>query len=509
MTKNKSKPVSLQRLLARVPGLDTVSNGGFYRGGIYLVQGKPGAGKTILANQMCFGHVASGEKALFVTLLTESHGRMLSHLRCFDFFDPKQVGTSIKYVSGYQVLETEKLPGLLAFLRTAVRDSKASLLVVDGLITAGSVAESDLELKKFIHELQVFIELVGCTAVMFTGANGDADQYAVRTMVDGLVDLTFEHVGMGIARSMEVVKLRGGSYLIGRHRFQINDRGITVYPRVESILGNSPDRSPNARARLSLGIPSLDQMMSGGVHPASVTMLLGSSGSGKTIVGLSYLAAGTRAKEPGLYFGFSETPAELLRNAEGLGPALSRELRSKQIQLLWQPPSDDRIPDEMAERLIAVVRKRGIRRLFIDGIDGFKHFFFDPERTGNFFSALCNELRAMGVATLLSEETKDLFGPEIRVPVTRLATMMDNIVLLRHVELRARLHRLISVMKMRGAETDSALREFSIGEHGIEISPTFDSAEAILSGLARLHPDAPKSTLSRAERGRSRRRRLR
>jgi len=211
MSKNKSKPMSLQQLLTRVPGLDAISNGGFYRGGIYLFQGKPGAGKTILGNQICFGHVASGEKALFVTLLTESHGRMLSHLRCFDFFDSKQVGTSIKYVSGYQVLETEKLPGLLAFLRTTVRDSKASLLVIDGLITAGSVAESDLELKKFIHELQVFIELVGCTAVMFTGANGDAEQYAVRTMVDGLVDLTFERVGMGIARSMEVVKLRGGS----------------------------------------------------------------------------------------------------------------------------------------------------------------------------------------------------------------------------------------------------------------------------------------------------------
>ncbi len=174
-----------------------------------------------------------------------------------------------------------------------------------------------------------------------------------------------------------------------------------------------------------------------------------------------------------------------------------------------QPPSDDRIPDEMAERLIAVIRERGIRRLFIDGIDGFKHFFFDPDRTGNFFSALCNELRALGVATLLSEETQDLFGPEIRIPVTRLATMMDNIVLLRHVELRARLHRLISVMKMRGAETDSALREFSIGEHGIEISPTFDSAEAILSGLARVYPVATKPALPRAKRVRGRQRRLR
>jgi len=66
---------------------------------------------------------------------------------------------------------------------------------------------------------------------------------------------------------------------------------------------------------------------------------------------------------------------------------------------------------------------------------------------------------------------------------------MDNIIVLRHVELRARLHRLISVMKMRGDGTDSSLREFSISERGIEISPTFDSAEAILSGIARTRLD--------------------
>jgi len=509
MTKNQSKAASLPRLLTRVPGLDIVSNGGLYRGGIYLVQGKPGAGKTVLANQICFGHVASGEKALFVTLLTESHGRMLSHLRCFDFFDPKQVGTSIKYVSGYQVLENEKLPGLLAFLRTTLRDSKATLLIVDGLITAGAVAESDLELKKFIHELQVFVELLGCTAVLFTGANGDPDQYAVRTMADGLIDLTFERAGMGISRSMELVKMRGGSYLTGRHRFEISDPGITVYPRIETILGNTPDRPTNAKARVSLGIPSLDAMVGGGVYPASVTMLLGSSGSGKTIVGLSCLAAGARDKEPGLYFGFSETPAELLRNAEGLGTPLSRELRSKRVEFLWHPPRDERIPDEMAESLIAIVRERGIRRVFIDGIDGFRQFLFDPERSGTFFSALCNELRALGVATLLSEETRDLFGPEIKVPVTRLATMTDNIILLRHVELRARLHRLISVMKMRGVETDSALREFSIGKHGIEISPTFDSAEAILSGLARVQSGNPEPAPPLGERGPNRQRKVR
>lgn len=87
--------------------------------------------------------------------------------------------------------------------------------------------------------------------------------------------------------------------------------------------------------------------------------------------------------------------------------------------------------------------------------------------------------------------------------------MADNIILLRHVELRARLYRLMTVMKMRGVETGSALREFSIGKHGIEISPTSDTAEAILSALARLQPDSPEPATPPGERGRGQQRRVR
>ena len=43
----------LSRMPTGIAGLDTVLNGGFLRGGIYIIQGPPGAGKTILGNQVC------------------------------------------------------------------------------------------------------------------------------------------------------------------------------------------------------------------------------------------------------------------------------------------------------------------------------------------------------------------------------------------------------------------------------------------------------------------------
>ena len=91
---------------------------------------------------------------------------------------------------------------------------------------------------------------------------------------------------------------------------------------------------------------------------------------------------------------------------------------------------------------------------------------------------------------MLAEETRDLFGAEIKAS-SYLVAMLDNVIFLRHVELRARLRRLVSVVKMREGAGDPSLREFSIGEHGIEVSPTFDSAEAILTGIARMAPHLP------------------
>lgn len=77
----------LPRTETGVPGLDTVLNGGFVEGGVYIVQGDPGSGKTILANQVCYRHVERGGRVLYVTLLAESHARLLQQLKTLSFFN--------------------------------------------------------------------------------------------------------------------------------------------------------------------------------------------------------------------------------------------------------------------------------------------------------------------------------------------------------------------------------------------------------------------------------------
>lgn len=60
------------------------------KAGVYLVRGEPGSGKTIFAHQICFHGVQTGCKASYVTLLAESHGRMLENLHGLSSFAPKR-----------------------------------------------------------------------------------------------------------------------------------------------------------------------------------------------------------------------------------------------------------------------------------------------------------------------------------------------------------------------------------------------------------------------------------
>src|SRR4051812_6544883 len=153
--------VNLERIPSGVPGLDAVLKGGFPKGGIHILQGPPGTGKTILANQICYHHAASGGRALYVTLLSETHARMLLHLGTMRFFDASRLSEQVSYISGFGVLEGEGLAGLVTLVRREIVAQQATVMILDGLVAAEDRATSDTEFKTFIQELQTQAGLHG------------------------------------------------------------------------------------------------------------------------------------------------------------------------------------------------------------------------------------------------------------------------------------------------------------------------------------------------------------
>ena len=469
----------LVRMPSGISGLDTILNGGFLKGGLYIIQGPPGTGKTTLANQICFNHAAAGGKALYTTLLAEYHDRMLQHLSGMSFFDVAKIPDRIKYLNGYGTLAEQGYSGLRDLLRREIVTHKATVLILDGFATAQRRASDTLDFNEFVHELQGVATATDCTMFLLTSAMGirETPEY---TMVDGIVELSDHLIGWSAESTLQVTKLRGSSYLRGRHAFRITEDGIVVYPRIEALLQrpSRPDTIPVAAIPSGLG--RLDAMLGGGLPLASTTKVMGPSGIGKTTLGLQFLARSSDT-ERGLLFGFYETPVRINAKVDAICRPLRGLLDSGVVEMVWQPPTDGLL-DLFGGRLLECVRRRGVKRLFVDGLNAFQTASVDPARLNQYLAALVNELRVLAVTTVFTLVVPDIVGPYTRSPIDGdFLNLADNLILMRYVQVRSRLYRLVSIMKVRDSDFDSSAHEFVNTGHGLRIADTSDSAEGILT----------------------------
>lgn len=489
MSEGRDQGSGLERVPTGVHGLDEVLKGGLLRGGVYIVHGPSGVGKTVLGNQLCFHHVERGGKALYVTLLAEAHSRMLQHLSPMAFFKPEVIPERLYYMSGFRLLEEESLPGLLQLLRREMVAYGASMLILDSLVAVEESAGTTRAFKKFIHELQVHSAMTGCIVVLLANPSATARERPEHTMVDGVIELGEDTDAYRSERMLSVTKLRGGPSLRGRHSFSISEKGLLVHPRLEARFKRPSTEDKYAGKSTSTGVPALDRMLGGSIGVGTMTALLGSSGSGKTSLGLSFLNGSSR-EEPGMLFSFFETPPRILEQSSNTGLQLRRLVDEGQLEMVWQAATEHRL-DALAQRLLDRVEARGVRRLFIDGLEGFEASALHPERMRTFFTALGNELRVRGVTTLYSVEIPQLFGPSIDAPFQGMSAIVENLILLRLVELESRLIPVISIAKTRDGERDSTLRKLYISGEGIGLSEPLEEVEGLLTGYARRPAKAP------------------
>ena len=129
-----------------------------------------------------------------------------------------------------------------------------------------------------------------------------------------------------------------------------------------------------------------------------------------------------------------------------------------------------------------------VRRLFIDGLEGFERLTTDRERLGHIFAAFSNELSALGVTTIYTSEA-DLIGsvsglPLSHLPLQGVSCIAEIILVMRYVEVRAHLYRVVAVLKVRDSLIDPAFHRFTITGAGITIESDSAGAEEILSEAA-------------------------
>lgn len=466
-----------------IQSFDTLLGGGIPRRQTIIVAGDPGCGKTILCSQVAFLAAARGLPVVLATVTSEPHDKLVDALSGFSFFRSELLGEKIFLVSVYASLKKGSKEARDTLLHT-VRERGAKLLFIDGLRSIRDLWQDEAKLREFLYELGIGLSTMDCIGIFTT-------EYPVEklmalpeaTTVDGIVGLRVHHEGVRRLRRVEVVKLRGQRHLPGEHLMQIASEGVEILPRIEALALPDGDFAPG-RTRASFGLPEFDGLMEGGLPTGSTTLLAGSMGIGKTLLAAHFAAQGARVGERTLFVSFFDPPVSLLARAQRVGLDVRGDMASGALTFLHQPPTEMEA-DVLVHRILEEVARQGVRRLVVDGLTELELSIAAPERRRIFLASFSQRLQRAGVTSLFTKEVSKITGTELDFNDTPIAILGENLMLLRYVELRGRIHRLMSILKMRDSKYEGELREFEISDEGIRVLAPMRSATGLLTGQAR------------------------
>jgi len=124
--------------------------------------------------------------------------------------------------------------------------------------------------------------------------------------------------------------------------------------------------------RVATGIPELDSHLNGGLVPASINLLRGPPGAGKTTLSLQYLLEDIKAGKPAAYISLEERREHFIRNMSSFAFPTS-DLISKNL-LHFEHMSADELGHRLsvgAHDIGNLIADNGIARLVIDSVSAF------------------------------------------------------------------------------------------------------------------------------------------
>lgn len=476
-----SEKVIIRRLATGVPGLDDLLGGGLPEFSFNLLAGTPGSGKTTLAHQIMFSLANPDRRALFFTVLGESPLKMLRYQQQFPFFDVEKINESIKFVNLASDLLDGNFDRVLARITEEVQNFSPSLVFVDSF---RSVAQSAKLSNPGAFGLPHFVQQLGMQMASWQATTfligeylaPEAESSPVFTVADGIIWMSQLVHRDAMVRKIQVIKMRGQAQSAGVHTFRINNDGVAVFPRAIIRSSTTGDIRISGDKRLSLGVPVLDEMMGGGLPAGYSLLVVGPSGSGKSVLATQFLAEGVRAGESGVIAAFEKSPNQLLSHQ------LNIMVESGHVGVIDTRTLDLSI-DEILHDLVEMIKRMKAKRVVIDSLSGFELALASVFRE-DFREALYRMvavLTGMGVTVLMTAELEDQYSL-LRFSSYGNAFLADAIVMQRYVEIAGKFNRVMAVVKVRASAHSKDIRFYDIADDSIAIGEPLTRYEGILSG---------------------------
>ncbi|HEX5385925.1 MAG TPA: ATPase domain-containing protein [Gemmatimonadales bacterium] len=481
--RSERKRAPLELLPTGVPGLDEVLGGGLPALSFNLIAGGPGTGKTTLAMQLMFANASAEHPALYFTLLGETSLKMLRYQQLFEFFDRARVGSAIHFHNLSEEVMDGDLGAVLARIVEEVDRIRPAWVVIDSfrsLARTGAEEQSDRALDRFVQRLALHLTTWEVTSFLIGEYEEQELRNPVFTVADGILWLSQAPDRNSVVRKLQVVKARGMALMPGLHTMRITDRGVQVFPRIPE----RPDTGRRARgARLSTGIPGLDEMMDGGIPAGDSLVLAGSTGTGKTTFATQFVAAGLRAGEHVVIAVFEEHPDVYLNQARSSGVDFRAALRDGRLRIMYLRPLDLSV-DETLEEIRTAVREIDATRVVIDSISGFE-MALAPTFREDFRESLyrlIGTLTGLGVTIFSTVEVVDA-SEGLRLTGYRVSFLTDDIITQRYLEVEGELLKVLAIMKMRGSNHSTEFRVYELTPNGVLMRQSLRDYDGILTGM--------------------------
>lgn len=221
--------------------------------------------------------------------------------------------------------------------------------------------------------------------------------------------------------------------------------------------------------KISSGIATVDGLTEGGYEKQSINLLVGSSGSGKSIYAMQFIMEGLKHGERGLYVSFEEKKSDFYNNMLRLGWDLELYEKKDLFTFLeYNPEKVEMMLEEGGGAIENTIVKKKVERIVIDSITSFTLLFNSDLKKREATLRLFRMIRQWQCTSLLTYEADPLAKEELEDHAIEFET--DSVILLYLILNKSKRERYLEVLKMRGSHHSNKIYPAEIASKGFVVS---------------------------------------
>jgi circadian clock protein KaiC len=247
--------------------------------------------------------------------------------------------------------------------------------------------------------------------------------------------------------------------------------------------------TPPSTPRIQVGIAGLDEVLGGGLIPQRAYLLLGGPGTGKTTLGMHFLAKGADLNERCLFINLGEAENQLKANASGIAINLDAvhfldlrptpdHFRDMQTYDIFHAAEVEREP--ITTQIVSTIEALRPQRVFLDTVTHFRYLAPDDFQFRKQMHSFLRFLVEQGATVMFtSEETREREDDDLQYMCDSMFYLENNTSLG---------ERTISIVKYRGSKFLEGRHSMKLTATGMKVFPKLqvglDYGELVMESLS-------------------------